>query len=172
MPEKIVDQDIEETYLKLKEFLLRSKCTVTQEDTPKLISVTQGSRLGFSPRSAKKDVSYQLQPQRDGTRITAHSSVASDWTNLALYGTVFAGVLATICWLSANDLASYAVGTWSWSSILSSSSSQAVLLLISLMKILSVGLAIVMLVEVFVVFRVYRNIDTFAEDSFRTFSLP
>jgi hypothetical protein len=100
---------INEAYADLKALLLKRCCRVVAEEPPTFISVKQGSLWGISPRTAKKVVNYRLSPVDSGTRISYSSSLASDWKNLTIIGSMLSVAVMAFCWWIAADLEAFLI---------------------------------------------------------------
>jgi hypothetical protein len=105
--ERIVGLEIKKAYANLKAVLLEKNCTITAEEVPTFISVRQGSLWGISPATAKKNVNYHLDAGKSRTRITCSSSLASDWTNLTIIGSVLSVVVVVLCLWISMDVAAF-----------------------------------------------------------------
>jgi hypothetical protein len=170
LPEKIVSLEIEDAYAKLKEVLLKKGCKIGAEEPPMSISVGQGSLWGMTPRTAKKHVSYRLIPHNSGTRITASSSLASDWKNLTIIGSALAVLLAGLCWWIAVDLETFMAtqkpSSWSWVATVDSYADlQLAQMLANLGKVLAVFLVVVIALEVAIALYAHFRINSFAEET-------
>ena len=165
--------EIEKVYAGLKAFLLKSNCKIISEEPPIFISVKQGSIWGVSPRSAKKIASYRLFPLGSGTRIASSSSLASDWKNLSIIGSILSVIVALLCFWIAVDLDAYITtqkpSNWSWlAGAYGYTGFQRALILANLTKVLAVFLAITLALEILVAVYVSVRINAFAEESLRT----
>jgi hypothetical protein len=171
--EKVVGLEIEKVYAGLRGFLLKRNCKIISEDPPIFISVKQGSIWGVSPRSAKKIASYRLFPLDSGTRIVSSSSLASDWKNLSIIGSVLSVIVTLLCLWIAADLDAYLTtqkpSNWSWlAGAYGSTGFQRALILANLTKVLAVFLAITLALEILVAVYVSVRINAFAEESLNT----
>lgn len=173
MFEKVVGLEIEKVYTELKDFLLKSDCKIISEEPPIFISVKQGSIWSISPRNAKKTVNYRLFPHESGTRIDSSSSLASDWKNLTIIGSVLSAIVAVLCLWIAIDLDAYITtqkhSKWSWLvGAYGYTGFQRALVLANLTKILAFFLAITLTLEILVAVYVSVRINAFAEESLST----
>jgi len=169
--ERTLGLETEKAYEELKATLLRNGCLITDEETPTLISVKQGSLWGIFPRTAKKVITYRLAPIDSGTRITYSSSLALDWKNLTIIGTALGVLFVSLCWWIAIDLeSSVATGQlsyWSWifkvdEGYIDFSRAK---IFASLARIFAIFLVIIIIVEAVVAVYAYFRINEFAKDS-------
>ena len=170
MFEKVVGLEIEKVYTELKDYLLKSNCKILSEEPPIFISVKQGSIWSISPRNAKKTVNYRLFPLDSGTRIASSSSLASDWKNLSIIGSVLSVIVTLLCLWIAVDLDAYITirkpSNWSWlAGAYGYTGFQRALLLANLTKVLAVFLSITLALEILVAVYVSVRINAFAEES-------
>jgi hypothetical protein len=168
--EKIVGLEIEKAYSELKALLLKKGGKIVAEEPPKYISVKQGSLWGISPRSAKKVVSCRLFPHASGTRIACSSSLASDWRNLTIIGSVLSVIVAILCWWIATDLEAYMItqkpSYWSWIATVNDYTDfQTAQTFVSLTQMLTAFLAITLALEIIIAVYVHFKINEFAEES-------
>jgi hypothetical protein len=176
LPEKTVNLKIEDTYAKLKEVLLAKGSKIVAEEPPTSIAVVQGSLWGMTPKTAKKQVQYRLFSQDDsGTRISASSSLASDWRNLTIIGTVLAVVLAAVCGWMALDLETFIStqqpSSWSWLATVNGYSNLEVAqMLANLGIVLAAFLAVIIAIEVAVALYAHSRIEAFAEETLNLLS--
>ncbi len=171
MVEQIVGLQVEETYAALKAVLLERGCKIVSEQAPSSVSVVQGSVWGVSPRTAKKLVNFTLSNRDSETKITANSSLTSDWKNLAIAGTVLSAIVALLCLWIGLDLQAFATRSemsfWSW---IVAGSTLALVLANILTKVffgLAVFLVLVIVLELFVVFYAIRKVNAFAEQTLK-----
>jgi hypothetical protein len=168
--EKTVSLEIEKAYAELKALLLERGCKIVAEEPPKYILVKQGSLWGISPRSAKKVVSCRLFPQGSGTRVACSSSLASDWRNLTIIGSILSVIVAILCWWIAMDLEAYMItqkpSYWSWIATVDGYTDfQMAQTFVSLTQMLAAFLAITLALEIIVAVYVHFKINEFAEES-------
>lgn len=165
--------DVEQAYDNLKASLLQKNGIVIAEEPFAHISVTQGSLWGLSSRTAKKTITYQLSSSASGTRITVSSSLAADWKNLTIIGSILSLVVASLCWWISIDLETFITtrqaSWWSWL-VTSGNFTYANLAwsFINLTRGLTVFLSVVVLLEVVIYVYARRGIDTFAEETLKT----
>ncbi len=118
MLERTVNQEIQETYLKLKTSFLEKGSKITAEEQPNKISFRQGSLWGLTPKTAKKNIDVSLEQRDQGTFVKCISKLSSDWKNITVVGCSLAAVLVGICvWLGfdlSGALASGQESFWSW----------------------------------------------------------
>jgi hypothetical protein len=116
--ERTVNLEIKEAYSSLKNILAEKNYKILSEQAPKQIKFSQGSLWGITPKTAKKTVTINLEPQESHTRLSASSKLASDWKNITIIGCILAAALAIICVWMANDLTAFltehAPSFWSW----------------------------------------------------------
>jgi hypothetical protein len=171
--ERTVSLEIEKAYAELKAHLLEKNCKITAEEAPAFISVKQGSLWGISPATAKKTVTYRFAPVDSGTRITCSSSLASDWKNLTVIGTVLAVIVAALCWWIATDLDAVITtqqsSYWSWLVTVDGGyiDFQTAQMLAGVTRMLAVFLVIIIIVEAVVAVYAYFRINVFAEETLR-----
>ena len=170
LPERTVGLEIEKAYAELKTLLLKRGCKLLAEEPPVYISVKQGSLWGISPKTAKKVMTYRLARDDSGTRITCSSSLASDWKNLAVIGTVLAVLVAAVCGWIAVDLDAFVVtkepSYWSWIATVDGYADfQTAQFFAGLVRLLAVFLALIIAIEVLVAVYAHFRINTFAEEN-------
>jgi len=168
--EKIVNSEIEKAYEELKSRLLKRGCRIITEESPERISVKQGSIWGISSTSAKKVLTCSLSPVASGTRISCSSSLASDWKNLTIIGSVLSVLIAGLCWWMAIDLEAFTVtqtpSYWSWLTTVGGYANfQLVQAFAGLARVLAVFLVIMMVLEVVIVVYVRSRINEFARET-------
>jgi hypothetical protein len=168
LAETTLNKDNQETYTNLKTKLTQHKCQIIAEDPPNTVSAIQGSIWGTSPKTAKKKITYTLQQTPEGTNITSTTSLTSAYINFTLVGCVFSVALIALCGWIALDLQGYAAngaGFWSW---LSQTGSQfdadKASVFIRLSGILAAFLVGSLAVEAYIVWKVHRGIEVFAQD--------
>jgi len=170
--EKIVGLEIEKAYSELKALLLKKGGKIVAEEPPKYISVKQGSLWGISPRSAKKVVSCRLFPHDSGTRVACSSSLASDWRNLTIIGSILSVIVASLCWWIAMDLEAFMItqqpSYWSWiASVDGYIDFRTGQMFVSLAKMLTLFLVIILAIEVGVAVYAHFRINSFAEETLK-----
>jgi hypothetical protein len=168
--ERTVGLEIEKAYATLKALLLQKGCRIIAEKVPALISVTQGSLWGISPRTAKKIMTFRLAPVDAGTRITCSSSLAADWKNLTVIGSALAVVVASLCFWISMDLNALVTtqeqGYWSWIAMVNGYVDvQMAQTFAGLTLVLAVFLAIILVVEAVVAVYAYFRVNMFAEEA-------
>ena len=168
--ERTVSLEIEKAYADLKAVLLEKNCKVMEEKAPVSISVRQGSLWGISPVTAKKNVNYRLDTVESGTRITCSSSLAADWKNLTVIGSVLSVVVVALClWMSMDLDALVAMqqqGYWSWIATADGYIDvQTAEMFANLTRTLAVFLAIILAAEGVIAVYVQSKINTFAEET-------
>ena len=170
MLEKYIGLKTEKAYQQLKSILVKKGCTIVSEDPPKHILVKQASLRGISPKSAKKEIRYDLLPNGLGTKIKSCSSISSDWARLTLWGSVMAGIVATVFWWIASDIGTLleygTTGYWAWlARAFGYPNIPYTLFMLNVTRALSIVLAITIIFEIIDGFLVYRKIDTFAAET-------
>ena len=153
MIERIVNLTPEKAYEELKNLLLRNNCKIVAEEHSKSIKVEQGSMWGFSPKGAKKRISFHFLPKDSGTRIASVSSLTSDWIILSALGYVVAGIFSPLFWLFAKDLESSGFDIPS--------------VRINLIKILSILMVATVIIGIIADVYIYAKKDSFAEETLR-----
>ena len=153
MFERVVSLELEKAYEELKKLLLRKECKIIAEEHPKSITVEQGSLWEASPKKVKKIISFRLLSQDSKTRIVSTSSLTSDWINISILGYVLAGILAFIFWWLAEALRYTGF--------------QQSILVVSLLKILSIGIAVALIVSIIADIYINARKDSFAKQTLR-----
>jgi hypothetical protein len=171
--ERKVDLAIQEAYRNWKTLLLKKGCVVIAEEPPKFISARQGSVWGLSPRTAKKVINCRLSSVDSSTRIIISSSLAANWKNLTIIGSVLSVVVAAVCWWIATDLTGFVAtqqpSFWSWIATSGGFPNVDVALLFALlMQGLAVFLVAVVLLEIVIFMYAKSRVDVFAEEALRT----
>src|SRR3990170_7405981 len=169
MFERTVDLQMEQAFAELKAFLLKKGCKIHVEEQPTYISVKQGSLWGISPRTAKKLMNYRLSPVNHGTRIAYSSSLSTDWKNLTVSGSALAVLVASLCWWIAMDLEAFMItqqpSYWSWiASVDGYIDFQTGQMFISLTRMLTVFLAIIIILELVIAVYAQFRVNSFAEE--------
>ena len=169
MLEKYIGLKTEKAYQQLKSILVKNDCTIVSEDPPKHILAKQGSLRGISPKSAKKEIRYDLLPDGIGTKIKSCSSISSDWARLTLWGSVMAGILAAVFWWIASDIGTLleygTTGYWTWlSRAFGYPNIPYVVFMLNVTRALSIVLAITIIFEIIDGFLVHHKIDAFAAE--------
>ena len=167
--ERTVDLEIKKANAELKALLLQKGCRILAEE-PKLVSAKQGSLWGISPRTAEKIVTCRFVPLSSGTRITCSSSLASDWKNLTIIGTVLAVVVVSMCGWIVTDLNALMTtqqpSYWSWLVTINGYTDfQTAQMLAGSMLVLAVFLVIMTAIEMAISVYVHFRIDVFAEET-------
>lgn len=170
LTEKTVLLPIEQSYIELKSILLKDKCRIIEEKPPQYILVKQGSLNGVLPKSAKKTVKFYLVPEEAGTKITSSTEIASDWTNMTIFGNILAGVLAAIFFWIAADMQNYLetakAGYWSWlAQGYGYPDPVNTMFMVNLTRALAIFLVAAIAIEILIVLYVYPRKNTFAENA-------
>jgi hypothetical protein len=167
--QKTLNLEIKETYHKLETLLAKNKCRIIAEAKPSGVSVIQGSLWGTSPQAAQKRTTYSLAQDTKETSITATSKLTKGYINLTVIGCVFSLVLLAVCvWMALNLQLYVAVGEagfWGWlAQIGGYIDMDKAAIFIQLTWILSAFLAATLIVEAFIVWKVYSKIDVFSQE--------
>ena len=130
----------------------------------------QGSLNGIRPKSAKKTVKFYLSPEGTATKITSTTKIASDWTNMTLFGNILAAVLAGLFLWIASDIQIYLetakAGYWSWlAQAYGYPNASNTMLMVNVTRALAVFLAAAIIAEIIIVLYVYPRKDVFAEET-------
>ena len=150
-----------------------NNCNVVAEEVPNFLRVTHGSLKGISPVSAKKVVSFYLSSEVSGTKIASSSEISVGWRNLAIYGSIVAGVLVGILLWIAGDMSGYVEsarsGFWAWLAqiYLPYDPSMAVFI-VSVIQALAVVLVATIVLEIIVVIYVYQKKNVFSQQTIET----
>jgi hypothetical protein len=168
--ERTVGLEIKNAYSELKALLLEKNCRIIAEEAPVLISVRQGSLWGISPVTAKKNVNYRLAAVESGTRITCSSSLAADWKNLTVIGSLLSVVVVALCLWMSMDLDALVTtqqqSYWSWIATVDGYIDfQTAETFAGLTRMLAVFLAIIIAAEVVIAVYVHSRINAFAEET-------
>ena len=154
--------------MQLKNILLKNKCKITADKPPEYILVKQGSLNGIIPKSAKKTVKFYLFSEGSGTKITSSTEIASDWTNLTLYGNILAAVLVGMFLWIAVDMQNYLQtaksGYWGWlARAYGYPDPLDTMFMINVTRTLAIFLAAAIAVEILIAIYVYPRKNAFAE---------
>lgn len=171
--EKTATVPIEQAYPKLRSIIIDNKCKITSEKPPRYIKAKQGSLNGMQPKNAKKIIEFHLSPENSGTRITSSTKIASDWTNLAIFGSLAAAFMTGILLWIAADMQSYVEtgksGFWTWlSQAYGYPDLQNTYFIIDFTRALAVFLIVAIAAEVLIVAYVYPRKDKFAQEILQT----
>ncbi len=172
MFKRTVSLEIDKAYAELKALLLKKGCRIVVEEPPKYIIVKQGSLWGISPRTAKKKMIYRLSSVDSGTQIACISSLASDWKNITVIGSVISIIVASLCWWISADLEAFMItkepSYWGWIVTVDGYADlQMGQMLVSLTRILAVFLVAIITIEVVIASYAHFKIDAFAEETLR-----
>jgi len=167
--EQTVNLKIEEAFPKLKATLIEKGYRVLTEEPPRQICFKQGSLWGVTPKTAKKIVKINLQPNDDGATVRCSSQLAPDWKNITLIGCAFALILVGLCVWMATDLntvlATHQSSFWSWLIMVGSSVDSTVAqTFINLTWALAVFLLAIIFLEGAIVIYVHYKIDMYTRD--------
>lgn len=170
--ERVVSLEIEKAYEELRNLLFRNNCKIITEQHPKSITVEQGSHWGVSPKGVKKVIDFHLLPHDSGTRIVSTSSLSSDWITISVFGYVVGVIFSLIFWWIATDLEVSIMAKrqsflgWLAEAFGYTGYRQA-LALVSLLKIISIFLVVVLIISVIIDVYMYARKDSFAEEMLR-----
>ncbi len=173
MREMMLKVEAEEAYKKLRILLPKKECTLIAEEPPRIIIAIQGSLWGMSPRTAKKQLRFQVSPKTLETQISATSKLSSDYVKFAAAGCVFAiALIILLAWINI-DIRVFAETqtqtTWNWLVQKGTfPNPQGVQLLTRLTQTFEIFLSIVTALETIVVAYIRFKIDYFAEDILET----
>jgi hypothetical protein len=165
---RTVSLETDKAYADLKAVLLEKGCKIISEESPKQISVKQGSLWGMSPRTAKKTIDVNFAPVDSGTQVTCSSRLSSDWKNITVVGCALAALLVGLCLWMTFDLDAFMItqkpSFWSWLVTVNGSVDfQVGQAFVNLAKALAVFLSVIILLEILIVISVHTGIDRFAE---------
>jgi hypothetical protein len=170
MPQRTINLGVAEAYSNLKTSLAKKGCRIISDEPPKRIMVKQGSLWGLSPKTAKKNVDFNLKPVDSRTQIASSSRISPDWKNITLIGCVLAAILVGLCLWMAFDLTSFIVtqkpSIWSWLSTINGNvDMQAGQAFVNLTTTLAGFLSLIILSEIAITIYVHSRIDRFAEET-------
>jgi len=173
LPERIIASRIEKTFVRLKQVLDESNCELVAEEVPNYLRVTHGSLKGISPVSAKKVVEFYLSSEGSGTKISSDSKISAGWKNLALYGSIVAGVLIGILLWIAGDMMGYIEsarpGFWAWvAQMYVPYDPWMAVFIVSVIQALTVVLVVTIVIEIIVVVYVYQRKNVFSHQIVET----
>lgn len=168
---RTVSLGIEEAYTKVKDILTAKGCKVVNEEPLKQIKLLQGSLWGITPKTAKKTLTINFEPQGSQTRLTASSKLASDWKNITAIGCILAVVLIILCTWMATDLTAFKVthehSFWSWiAAVEGNVNLQATQSFVNLALGLAVFLSAIVLLEAVIVGYAHNKINALVEEVF------
>lgn len=169
--ERTVNLENKEAYTNLKNILAKNSCKILSEQAPKQIKFSQGSLWGITPKTAKKTITINLEPQGAQTHLSASSKLASDWKNITIIGCILAVALASLCVWMANDLTAFmtehAPSFWSWIVTVDGDVKlQATQSFINLAWGLAVFLSVIVLLEIAIVCYAQNKLQVIAEETF------
>jgi hypothetical protein len=168
--ERTINLPIDEAYKDLKSALVEKGCKITSEETPKRIITKQGSLWGTTPKTAKKNLEFQLSTDNNETKITATSRLSSDWKNITFIGVILAAILVSVCgWIAidlSNFLATNKATVWSWLVTIHGTVNTTVAeAFVNLTKTLAVFLSVIIVFEIVVAYYANVKVDGFAEEA-------
>jgi len=103
MNERIVNLKINEVFGKLKQLIILKGYSILNEESPSILTIKQGSIWGMTPRTAKKIVTFNLQPLKSETSIKFSSKLAPKWKNLTIAGYVLSSFLILLSlWITID----------------------------------------------------------------------
>lgn len=174
MPEAYLNTEITRAFNKLKLLLTQNECKIISEKPPTAIKVIHGSVWGMSPKTAKKEITFELQKDITKTHVVSISHLTRDYLNLTITGYVFSAVLMLICLWIGFDLQSYAsngAGFWGWLAWTNGPYGHFDPSIAAVLIKLSLGLAAFLVgtiaVETIIVVKVQAEIHIFAEEIIR-----
>jgi hypothetical protein len=168
LSETIVDAEVSETFRKIKEILVQSKCRLISQEEPRNIVAVQGSLWGVSPETAQKKIEFTFRQNASRTRVIAHSALTSGYINFTLAGCVLSVLLLTVCIWIGLDMQGIILtgneGAWSWLA-----QTQGFIdlnkanVFVRLMWILTAFLVSTLALEALIIWKVKANVSVFAE---------
>ncbi len=174
MNERIVNLKINEVFGKLKQLIILKGYSILNEESPSILTIKQGSIWGMTPRTAKKIVTFNLQPLKSETSIKFSSKFASKWKNLTIAGYVLSSFLILLSlWITLDlelSLLNRAPSFWSWIATYANTINFSALQSFSfLSKILIFFLIAILLIESIIVIYSYLKINLIAEETLNQF---
>ena len=174
MDERIVNLKIKEVFVKLKQLIILKGYSILNEESPSILVITQGSIWGISPRTAKKIVTFNLQPLKSGTIIKFSSKLAPKWKNLTIGGYVLSSLLLLLSlWMTIDlefSLLNRTPSFWSWIATYANTINFSALQSFSfLAKTLFFFLIVTLLVESVIVIYTYLNLNLIVEETLNQF---
>lgn len=174
MNERIVNLKINEVFGNLKQLIILKGYSIQNEESPSILTIKQGSIWGMTPRTAKKIVTFNLQPLKSETRIKCSSKLAPKWKNLTIAGYVLSSFLILLSlWITIDlelSLLNRAPSFWSWIATYANTINFSALQSFSfLSKLLFFFLIVTILIESVIVIYSYLNINLVAEETLNQF---
>ena len=174
MNERIVNLKITEVFGKLKQIIILKGYSILNEESPSILTIKQGSIWGISPRTAKKIVTFNLQPLKSETSIKFSSKLAPKWKNLTIAGYVLSSFLILLSlWINIDleiSLLNRAPSFWSWIATYANTINFGALQSFSfLSKLLFFFLIVILLIESIIVIYSYLNVNLIAEETLNQF---
>jgi len=174
MNERIVNLKINEVFGKLKQLIILKGYSILNEESPSILTIKQGSIWGMTPRTAKKIVTFNLQPLKSETSIKFSSKLAPKWKNLTIAGYVLSSFLILLSlWITIDlelSLLNRAPSFWSWiatyANIINFSALQSFSFL---SKLLFFFLIVILLIESIIVIYSYLKVNLIAEETLNQF---
>jgi len=174
MNERIVNLKINEVFGKLKQLIILKGYSILNEESPSILTIKQGSIWGMTPRTAKKIVTFNLQPLKSGTSIKYSSKLAPKWKNLTIAGYLLSSFLILLSlWITIDldlSLLNRAPSFWSWIATYANTINFSALQSFSfLAKLLFFFLIVILLIESVIVIYSYLNVNLIAEETLNQF---
>ena len=174
MNERIVNLKINEVFGKLKQLIIHKGYSILNEESPSILTIKQGSIWGMTPRTAKKIVTFNLQPLKSETSIKFSSKFAPKWKNLTIAGYVLSSFLILLSlWITIDlelSLLNRAPSSWSWIATYANTINFSALQSFSfLSKLLFFFLIVILLIESIIVIYSYLKINLIAEETLNQF---
>ena len=174
MNERIVNLKINEVFGKLKQLIILKGYSILNEESPSILTIKQGSIWGMTPRTAKKIVTFNLQPLKSETSIKFSSKLAPKWKNLTIAGYVLSSFLILLSlWITIDlelSLLNRAPSFWSWIATYANTINFGALQSFSfLSKILFFFLIVILLIESIIVIYSYLKVNLIAEETLNQF---
>lgn len=160
MIERIVRLTPEMAYEELRKILLKQKCKITEEDSPKTITVEHGSLWEYSPRTAQKKISFHLVPHNSHTRIVSITSLTSSHFAWAIFGVVLAAFGSGFFWWFALDMEAEIKGLEQ----LGYTGFEGALILVNVLKILALILVIILGISIIHEIYIYAQREAVAKE--------
>jgi hypothetical protein len=168
--EKLVSLNVERSYEELRRILLANECKIIAEDPPRSITVKHGSFWAWTPRDVKKKVRFILIPQDSNTKITAITSLASDYIALSILTFILMITIIPVGVWIVIDVENWVMEErstfWGWlaENLLGFTGYKKMLMLISIAKILLAITAILLLVSLISDIYIYVKRESFSEE--------
>ncbi len=97
--EKILSGKFRNVREDLRNLLLRNECEIISEESKSFL-VEQGSIWGFSPKRAKKIISFHFLSYNSTTQVVVNSSLSADWIVLSVFSVIaLSALIFTTLWI-------------------------------------------------------------------------